>query len=215
MQRVDDDRQQAVHPGGVGLDDEDRAEPVDDEPGEPIRLGMDEAVIGRIVEPLAQLERAFEPAREKPLADFPGRVAVEHAGRNEGVRIEHRDTERAPSSRPAQGDEGPGRQRLRRRVHRDLVRVDPRMTGLAAAMGARQQGDLRPARRVVALDDIERLGDRRGIRHDPFSQIVIRGLAPGSAWMAGASPAMTGRESVSIQVKLALTYRQTNRSTTR
>ena len=126
---------------------------------------MDEPVIGRIVKPLAQLERALEPACEKAPADLAGGIAIKHAGGDQGVRVEHRDAERAPI-RPAQGDEGAGRQRLRRRIHHDFVRVDPRVAALGAAMEAGQQGDLRPARRVVGLAGARRLRDCRGIRHD-------------------------------------------------
>ena len=164
-QRLRDDRNEPVHPGGVCFDHQDRAKPVDDETGEAVRLGMDEPVIGRIVQPLAQLERALQPAREETLVDRPPGIAVEEAGGDQAVRVEHRDAERA-LIRPAQGDERPGRERFRRRIHHHLVRVDPRVAALGPAMKAWQQGDLRPPRRVVGLGrDSGHLRDRVNFRH--------------------------------------------------
>ena len=65
-QRLDDQRQQPVHAGGVGLHDQHAAEPVNDQPRQAVRLGMHQPVIGRVVQPLAQPQRAFEAARKEP-----------------------------------------------------------------------------------------------------------------------------------------------------
>ena len=70
-QRLEDHRLEPVHPGGVGLHDQHRAEPVDDQPGQAVGLGMDQPVIGRVEQPLAQLERPLEPADEEAAADRP------------------------------------------------------------------------------------------------------------------------------------------------
>ena len=46
-QSLDDERQQPLHPGGIGLNHQHRPEPVNDEPREAVRLGVHQAVIGR------------------------------------------------------------------------------------------------------------------------------------------------------------------------
>ncbi len=125
---------------------------------------MDKPVIGPVVKPLAQPKRALEPAREKALVDRPSGIAIEEASGDQAVRVEHGDPER-PFVRAAQRDEGAGRQRLRRRIHHHLVGIDPRVPALGAAMKAGQQGDLRPARRVIGCG---RLLDRLDLRHALF-----------------------------------------------
>ena len=72
LQRLEDERQQPVHAGGVGLHRQDAAEPVDHQPGQAVRLGMHQPVIGRAVQPLAQPQRPFEAAREKAAVDRRG-----------------------------------------------------------------------------------------------------------------------------------------------
>ncbi len=93
-QRLDDERRQPVHAGGVRLHDQDPAKPVDDEPRQAVCLGMDEPVIGRIVKPLAQPECALEPAREKALVDRPAASRSSRRAGDQRVRVEHRDPER-------------------------------------------------------------------------------------------------------------------------
>ncbi len=70
-------------PGGVRLHHENCPETVDDETGQPVGLGMDEAIIGLVEQPLAQPQRAFEPARQ------------ESAGRSAGRRRDREDAPRA------------------------------------------------------------------------------------------------------------------------
>ncbi len=141
--------------GGVGLHDEDRPEPVDDETRQSIRLGMNEAVIGPVEEPLAQGERALQPGGDKAPVDRPPGVAVEEAGRHEAVRVEHGHTERALVG-AAQRDKRAGRQRLGGGVNPQFVRKDPGMPGLGAAMAFRRQHDRRPGFGIVR---------RRGVAH--------------------------------------------------
>ena len=45
-ERLEDDRLEPRHAGGIRLHDENRPEPVDDEARQPVGLGMDEPVIG-------------------------------------------------------------------------------------------------------------------------------------------------------------------------
>ena len=107
LQCVEHERHQPVDAGGIGLHDEHRAEPVDDEAREPVRLGMDKPVIGRAVDPLAQTQSSFEMPHKKPLSDRPRGVAVEEPRRQERMRVEHRNAERALVAAP-QCDERAG-----------------------------------------------------------------------------------------------------------
>ena len=118
--RVEDERLEPCHAGGIRLHDEKRPEPVDDEAGQPVGFGMDEAVKGLREQTLAQFEGAPDPAGEKAAADRPGGVAVEEARGEQGVRVEHRDAERAALGAP-QGDETARCERLGRSVHDDFV----------------------------------------------------------------------------------------------
>src|SRR5205814_7397521 len=68
LQRIEDKRHLALDAGGIGLHDEHRAEPVDDQAWKPIRLGMDKPVIGRAVDPLAQTQSSFEMSYKNPLS---------------------------------------------------------------------------------------------------------------------------------------------------
>jgi len=77
LQCVEHERHQPVDAGGIGLHDEHRAEPVDDEAREPVRLGMDKPVIGRAVDPLAQTQSSFEMPHKKTAF----RSAVRRRGR--------------------------------------------------------------------------------------------------------------------------------------
>jgi len=52
-ERVEDDRIEPRHSGGIRLDDENRPEPVDDEAGQTVGFGMHKTVIGLIEQPLA------------------------------------------------------------------------------------------------------------------------------------------------------------------
>ena len=131
-ERIEDERLEPSHAGGIRLHDEHRPEAVDDQARQPVGLGMDEAIIGRLEEPLAQPERALEPAREKAPADRPAGVAIQEARREQAVRVEHRHPERRCSSARRKVTSVPGAQRLRRRVHPHLVRIDPRVAAFGA-----------------------------------------------------------------------------------
>ncbi len=147
-QRRDQRLLEPFDPGGVFLHDQHVAEAVDDEPRQPVRLGMDEAVIGRVVQPLAQPQCPLEPPHQEPPPDRPRPVAVEEPRGEKRVRVEHRDAERPLVGAP-QGHQRAGRQRLRRGVHRDFVGIDPRVAAFGAAVAAGLQRHGRPRRRVV------------------------------------------------------------------
>src|SRR4029077_2432532 len=98
-----------------------------------VGLGMDEAIIGCLEDPLAQSQRALDPAGEKPPADRASAVAVEEARGKEAMRVEHPDPERAATG-PAQSDQGTGGKRLCRNVDPHFVRIDPGVAALGAPM---------------------------------------------------------------------------------
>ncbi len=137
---------------------------------------MDEPVIGLVVKPLTQPQRAFEVAHEKAPADRPGGVSVEQARGEQRVRVEHRDAEgalnlpRARHGGAVQRDERPRRERLRRRIHRHLVGEDPRMAALGPATHAGGEAHHRPVRRIVgfARDFGRQRRDGGDVGHDPM-----------------------------------------------
>ncbi len=147
-ERIEDDRLEPRHAGGIRLHGENRPEPVDDEAGQPVGFGMDEAIKGLIEQPLAQFESAPDPAGEKAAADRPGGVAVEDARSEQGMRVEHRDAERAGVGAP-QGDETAGCERFGRGVHGHFVRVDPRVAGFGAPVPSGEQRDRWSSCRIV------------------------------------------------------------------
>ena len=176
VQRVKHERHQPINAGGIRLHGQHPAEPVDDQTGQSIRLGMHQPVIRCPVQPLAQPQRAFEMAQEEPLADRARRVAIEKARGEQGVRVEHRHAERALVAAP-QRDERTGRERLGRRIHRDFIRKNPGMAGFGAAMPPRKQGHDRPPRRIVGL------GLAPAVRHRRHDRRV--GHRASSPWQSG------------------------------
>ncbi len=163
-ERVEHDRFEPRHPGGVRLNDDDIADAIDDQTGQPVGLGMNEAVIGLVEQLPAQPQCPLDPAREKAPADCPAGVAVEQARGEQAVRVEHRHTERAAVG-AAQCNERAGSERPRRLVHPHFVRIDPGMAGLGAPVPRRKQSDGRPGRRIVGnrLTGLDRIDFHRAL----------------------------------------------------
>jgi len=119
-----------------------------DEAGQPVGFGMDEAIIRRIEQLLAQPQSAFEPAGKKAPADRPGGVAIEQTRSEQGMRVEHCGAEHARVGAP-QGDQRAGCERLGLGIHLDLVREDPEVAAFGAPMTPGQQRDGGTACRII------------------------------------------------------------------
>ena len=112
---------------------------VDDQAGQAVRLGMDQAVEGRVVQALAQRQRAGRAARaasRRRSAAAGSRDRRRAAIRLCGLKC-HAPC-RTPSS-PSRRTRRAGRQRLRRRGHGDLVGEGPRVARLHPPVAAGQQ----------------------------------------------------------------------------
>src|SRR5262249_61700314 len=87
---------------------------------------------------------------EEGLVKARRRTPAQEPRADQRMRIEGRDAE-ALAVRLQKRDEAARRERLRRRVHLDLVRVYPGMAALGALLAAGLQRDDRPLGGIVSL----------------------------------------------------------------
>ena len=76
-ERLDYNRLEPSHAGGVQFGHKDVLEAVDDEAGKPVRLGMHQAIKRLREELAAEPQGSFQPAGDKALVDRPPGVTVE------------------------------------------------------------------------------------------------------------------------------------------
>ena len=141
-QRRDQQRGQRLHPRGIGLQRQRVAVAVDDQAGQAIGLGMDQAVVGRVVELLPQRQRGAEPALRPVQVEHRAGVAVQPPGGDQAVRVEAPGAV-VPAVVALQPHRAAGRQGAGRRGHGDLVREGPGVAGLHPLVVARQQAEQR------------------------------------------------------------------------
>src|ERR1700724_1996895 len=101
-------RPEPSHARGVRLDGENPVKAVYHKARQPVGLGVDQPIIWRLEKPLAEPQRALDPASEEAAVDCTTAVAIEEAGGKEAVRVEHPDPERAAIG-PPQVDQRTGR----------------------------------------------------------------------------------------------------------
>ena len=131
-----------VHEHGVGLDRHHVVEAVDDQAGQPVGLGMDDAVEGTGEQPLAQFDRTAQPVGDEGVIHHGRRIVRQQPRGDQRVRIEGVDAQRRPA-----GVQKPhrtaGRDRLGDGVHLDFVGIDPGMPLHDAPLAAGLQMDRR------------------------------------------------------------------------
>ena len=138
MQRLDQRRQPHLGPGRVRLHHRRVAEPVDHHAGQPVRLGVDQPVEGRVEERLAQRQR---PA---PAAPRTSRASISAAGSGSSSRtaiFEPGLNAALPSGRRSASCSSttvPGRDRPRPPVEHDLVGIGPERGAAAGGAGRRR-----------------------------------------------------------------------------
>ena len=115
--------QQALGPGGVGLQHQGVAEAVGDDAGQAVALGVDQAVEGRIEQGLAQGQGMADARGEPVRADLRLRVGVDQPCGDGAGRVEGGEAERAVAL--DQPDQGAGGEVLGAPVHGDFVGEGP------------------------------------------------------------------------------------------
>src|SRR5262249_51014082 len=134
-----------LHPGGVDLDDDRITEAVDDGARQAVRLGMDEAIVGRLEQLVSQGQRAGEARGEEVAVNGHCGIAAEESCSDERARAEHGRSHRAAVVAD-DADQGAGGQRLGRGVHDHFVRGDPGGTRQDPLVLARLQHNRPPHR---------------------------------------------------------------------
>ena len=137
-QRLDDQRRGGLHSRGIRLQRDHIPVAVHDEAGQPVGLGMDQAVMGRVEQAVAQCQRLGQPGTE------PGGVAGGIRVGRQAPRGNQRMGVEVPGAMPDAviafeayddaGGQGPGHRR-----HRDLVAEGPGVARLHAAIAAGEQ----------------------------------------------------------------------------
>jgi hypothetical protein len=131
-QRLKQERLQPVDAGRVRLRHHDVAETVDHQTRQAVGLGVDETVIWLVVKTLAQAQRAANSLADPTGIKGGVRRPVEHADRDQGVRVEIAHPQLFPAGID-QADRRAGRQRLGLLRHVDFVRIHPRVAGAHSA----------------------------------------------------------------------------------
>ena len=155
--RLDDLVLAGLHAGRADLSDDHLAIAVEHEARQAVRFPVGEAIVRRIIQPLAQRERHLQPVHEQRLPRREAAVATEDPRADERMGIDVGVAEEAVAvAHHAAGGAGRKvRERRSRRVH--LVAEDPQVAGCDAAVLARLEPQLGQvlafARRV------------RGVRH--------------------------------------------------
>ena len=92
-ERLDDQRRQPVHPGGVGLQHRDIVVAVDHQPGQAVGLGVHQAMKRRVAHALTQHDRLVQSLPQPVHVDVRCRIAIQQPRRDQAVRIEHEGAE--------------------------------------------------------------------------------------------------------------------------
>ena len=112
-------------PSGVGLDDGGIAKTVDDHTGQAVRLGMDQAVMRRVVQAFAQRQSGGQAGGEPRLINLGQSIAVQHTRDDFGFGVDGHKPNLAPLAIFQHGQSAGG-QRGRAPVRHQLVGVNPR-----------------------------------------------------------------------------------------
>jgi hypothetical protein len=163
-------------PAGVRLEHEHVAEAVDDEPGQAVRLRVDQAVVGLGIELASERQGAGHAVLDERAVDLAVLVARQQARRDQRAGVEVRETQDLPVRRH-EADDAAGRQRLGGAVHLELVRVEPRR--------AAPQAPVLAWRILIVGYSVSSMGDvRLGLRWRRIGGAVPARKAP-SASRAG------------------------------
>ena len=141
--------QQQLHAGTIDLDHQQPAEAVDHRAREAVGLGMDQAIEGAVIEPVAKRggpeEAVGQEARIDGCIDARGQ---EPAG-DQRMRIEEGQTDGLAIG-TEQAHDAARREGLGAGIHDDLIRVDPGMAEQEPAVGLGPKGDAAHGRSLSA-----------------------------------------------------------------
>ena len=130
-------RQQQVDAGGIGLHRQRVAIAVHHQAGQPVGLGMDQAIEGPRIKQIAQGQRLFQTRGDEVAVDRRRGVAGEKARGDQRIWVEHRHAQLLAAG-VLDGHQCALGQRLGGGVHLDFVGEYP---GVTAARAARLPGD--------------------------------------------------------------------------
>ena len=125
--------QPLLQPDGVGLHHERVAETVHDETRQPVALGMNQPVEGRVMGPCAQVQRGLQLRAEPVVVDQGIRVPVQHPEPNARLHRGHAHAQRR-AFRILENDQHARRDVARPPVEHEIIGPGP---GMAMADAAR------------------------------------------------------------------------------